>query len=87
MRVIVLYKPESEFSRVVEEFTHEFETRTSHKIELVNVDSRQGDSLARLYDIVQYPSVVVVRDDEQLVKSWSGVPLPLVNDVDGYLVG
>lgn len=87
MKAIILYKPQSEFSRVVEEFAHEFEARTPHKAELVDVDSRQGDALARLYDIVQYPSIIAVRDDGQLVKSWSGVPMPLVNDVEGYLVG
>lgn len=85
MKAIALYKPDSEFSRSVEEFAHDMASRTQFEVELINVDSRQGDSLARLYDIVQYPSVVVIRDDGQLVKSWSGVPLPLVNDVLGYL--
>lgn len=85
MKTVVLYQPDSEFSRAVEEFIHEFKSRTPFDVELINVDGLQGDSMAQLYDIMQYPCVVVIRDDGQLVKSWSGTPLPLVNDVVGYL--
>ncbi len=86
MKAIILYKPDSEFARVVEEFEHEFSRRTPYTIELVDVDSLAGIAQAGLYDVVEYPTVAVIRDDKQLVKSWSGIPLPLVNDVAGYLV-
>lgn len=85
MKAVILYKPDSEFSRVVEEFEHEFTRRTPYTIELIDVDSPKGSSLAQLYDVVQYPSVLAIREDQQLLKSWSGMPLPLVNDVAGYL--
>ena len=85
MKAIVLYKPESEFSRAVEEFVHDFKRRASYSCELVDVDTPQGTELAKLYDIVQYPSVLAVRDDGQLVRSWAGTPLPVINDVVGFL--
>lgn len=86
MKAIVLYKLDSEYSRAVDEFNREFTRRTPYNLKLVDVDSASGTSQAELYDIVQYPSVVVIREDGQLLKSWSGVPLPTVNDVAGYLV-
>lgn len=85
MKAVILYKPESEFSRAVEEFVHEFRSRTPYEIEVIDADTNEGTAMADLYDIMQNPTVLAIREDGQLVKSWSGVPLPLVNDVAGYL--
>lgn len=85
MKAVILYKPDSEFSRSVEEFVHDFRSRTPYQIEVVDADSNEGTAMADLYDIMQNPTVLAIREDGQLVKSWSGVPLPLVNDVAGYL--
>lgn len=87
MKAIVLYRPQSEFARAVEEFTHDFKTRTPYDIELTDVDSSEGTALAELYDVMDYPTVIVSKDDGQLIKSWTGTPLPLVNDVAGYVRG
>lgn len=86
MRAVILYKPDTEFARAVEEFKHDFTARTPYSVELVDVDSPEGSSMAETYDMVQYPSVLAIRDDGQLTKSWSGMPLPLMNEVAGYLV-
>jgi hypothetical protein len=85
MKAIILYQPNSENARTVEEFVQGFKTRTPYDIELINIDTPRGSSLGELYDIVQYPTVLAVREDGQLVKSWAGVPLPLINDVAGHL--
>lgn len=85
MKAIILYRPDSEFARAVEEFVHDFQRNSSYHYELVDVDSPQGTELAKVYDMVQYPSVLAVSDNGQLVKSWSGTPLPVVNDVVGFL--
>ncbi len=82
----MLYRPESEDSRAVDEFVREFTRRTNKQIQEVDIDTIEGTRLAELFDILQYPSVVVTKDDGSYVKHWVGVPLPLVNDVDGYLV-
>ncbi len=86
MKAVILYRPDSEDARAVEEFVREFTRRTNRDIELINIDTVEGTNMAELYDIMQYPAVVVIKDDGALVKHWVGVPLPLVNDVDGYLV-
>lgn len=84
MKVIVLYRPNSEFSRVVEEFSHDFERRYTRKIELVSLDTRDGAATATLYDITQYPAILAIRDDGQLLKEWQGGVMPLMNEVSYY---
>ncbi len=85
MKAIILYRPDSEFARAVEEFAHDFERHSSYECELIDVDSPAGSEMAKLYDVMQYPTVLAVRDDGQLARSWIGTPLPVVNDVVGFL--
>ena len=83
MKVIIIYRPNSEHGRLVDEFIHEFNARSEglHRLEVVNIDSREGDALANLYGLVQYPAVLVVQTDGSLQKSWEGGEmLPLVNE-------
>ena len=85
MKVVVLYRPKSEHSRKVEDFVKDIEKRNpSGKIELVNVDSRDGSATASLYDVVQYPAVLALQNDGQLLKEWQGSTMPLLNDVSYY---
>jgi len=85
MKALIFFKPDSEHARVVDEFIHEFRIRSSGKLETVDVNSRDGGASAQLYDIMQFPAVIAVSDDGQLLQRWQGEPLPLINDVAGYL--
>ena len=85
MNVLVIYKPVSEHATAVEEFLRDFEKRTGHKLETVNPETSQGADLCRLYDIVEYPSVVARSDDSQLQNLWRGLPLPTINEVSYYV--
>lgn len=88
MKVLVLYRPNSEHGRLVDEFVYNFQSRHStEKLELLNLDTREGSALASLYDIMQYPAVMVVRDDGSLQRSWIGETLPLINEVMAYARG
>jgi thioredoxin-like negative regulator of GroEL len=84
MKVVVLYRPNSEHARVVEEFVRDFEHRYAGKIELMNIDTREGAATATLYDIVQYPAVLALQNDGQLLKYWEGGMMPLMNEVSYY---
>lgn len=85
MKVLLLYRPNSEHARIVEEFVHEFERReASRKIELVDVDSREGSATASLYDILQHPAILVTADDGQVIQMWAGPQLPLMDEVAAY---
>lgn len=70
---------------MVEEYVHDFEHHKGVSIELTSLDTRPGADLATLYGVVQYPALLVRRDSGELVKLWEGAPLPLMNEVAGYL--
>lgn len=85
MKALVIYRPDSEQARKVEEFIRSFRERTGKDIEAISIDTRDGSSTASLYDIMQHPAILVTQDDGALVKDWVGDNLPLIDDVAGYL--
>ncbi len=85
MSVIVIYKPKSEHTRIVEEFLHDFERRTGHTLDMVDPDTRDGTEICRLYDVVQYPSIVATDTDGTMRNMWQGLPLPTIDEVSYYV--
>lgn len=85
MKLLAIYRPQSEFARIVEEYARDIEYQQGVKMELVNIDTRDGAAMASLYDITQYPSIIVLKDDGQMQQMWSGGIMPLMNEVAGYV--
>lgn len=85
MKVVILYKPNSEGSRVVEEFAREFSRRyEDRRLDLVSVDTRDGSATATLYDVMKWPTVLALADDGQIIHEWQGESMPLMNEVSYY---
>lgn len=85
MKVIILYRPQSEHGRLIETFIRDFKMRNSDvRLDELNVDSREGAALASLYDIVQYPAILAVGNDGSLRQLWEGANLPLMDEVAAY---
>lgn len=84
--MLILYRPNSEHSSNVESFVRDFQHQhdMSDKIELVSVNTRDGAATAALYDIWQYPTVMVIGSDGRMLNMWQGEPLPLMDEVAGY---
>ncbi len=82
----MIYRPQSEFARRVEEYITDFErTHPGLEIEAVNIDSIQGAKTAELYTIMQYPAILALKDDGQVQQQWEGMDkLPLMNDLAYY---
>jgi hypothetical protein len=88
MKLLVLYRPNSEHGRSVETFIHDFKYQhesDAGKLDVVDIDSRDGSATASLYDIMQHPAVLILADDGQLIKSWIGENLPLMDELAGYM--
>jgi hypothetical protein len=87
MKLLVFYRPNSEHARLVEEFVRDLQRQhdvDASRLQILDVDSRDGASLASLYDVMAYPAILAVGDDGGYVKSWSGETLPLMNEVVSY---
>lgn len=84
MRVIVVYKVESDHAREVMDYLRDFKRRTGRDIEEMNPDSRAGTDFCRAYDIVEYPTIVALSHDGQVQNSWRGRPLPTISEVSYY---
>ena len=85
MRVLILYRPHSEHGRLVEEFIHEYQSRRdSGYLEVLSTETREGSAMATLYDIMQYPAILVVQSDGFVQKVWQGDNLPLLDEVTAY---
>lgn len=88
MRMVALYHPKSEHSGRVEDYAHEYHMRhPDREIELISVDTREGWELAKLYDVVRYPALMVITDDGRLQQMWQEQQLPLMNEIDSYIAG
>lgn len=85
MKLVILYRPVSEHARTVESFVHDFKSRNpSIKLELVNIDDREGVATASLYDIMHNPAILALAGDGSLLKEWQGEVLPLMDEVASY---
>lgn len=86
MRIVMLYRPNSEYGRRTEEYITDFKRfHPGASMEISNIDTREGSEMARLYGIMDYPAVVALKDDGQLQQYWEGIDkLPLMNDLVYY---
>lgn len=85
MKVLVLYRPDSEHGRQIEDFIRDFKNRHEDgKLEVLNVDSREGNAMASLYDVMTYPAILALRIDGSVLKMWEGGDLPLMDEIAYY---
>jgi hypothetical protein len=85
MKVVILYKPRSEFARQVETYVRDYQDRhESTRLELIDYDSRDGYALATLYDIMAVPAILAMGNDGSLLQAWVGPDLPLMDEIAYY---
>jgi len=85
MKVVIVYKNESDHARDVLDYLRDFERQTGHKLETLEPDSPEGIAFCEAYDIVLYPTVIALSDDSHMQNIWSGLPLPTISEVSFYV--
>ena len=85
MRVVILYHPNSDHVGIVEGFVQDFRRFKGKVLEKVSLETREGADMASLYDITQYPAILVIGPEGRLQKLWQGEVLPLMDEVDSYM--
>ncbi len=89
MKVVVLYRPRSEFARRVEEFVHDLQTTHNvddRHLQVIDIDTRDGSAIASLYDLMTQPAILITGDDGSYIKSWQGSQLPQLEEVASYAI-
>ena len=82
MRIVCVWRRESDYGRSMEEWLTEFERRTGTEIETIDPDSRDGAGFCRAYDIVEYPTLVALDNDGSVLEIWRGQMLPTFDEVN-----
>ena len=85
MKVVIVYKEESDHARAVLDFLRDFKRQTGHDLERLNPESIAGEQFCRAYDIVQYPTVIAISDSSVMQNTWTGLPLPTIGEVSYYV--
>ncbi len=85
MRVLVVYRYESDHAREVLDYVRDFVRQTGHTLEELDPDTADGAAFCRTYDIVEYPTMLALSDDGQLQNMWRGRPLPTMSEVSFYV--
>lgn len=85
MRVVVIYKEETDYARQVTDYMRDFLRQTGHELETMNPESGEGISFTTTYDIMEFPTVVALSSDGRLQNMWRGLPLPTISEVSFYV--
>lgn len=85
MKTYIVYKDASDHAREVLDYLRDFERQTGKKLETINPDSREGESFCRVYDIVEYPTMIAVDSQGVMQQMWRGRPLPQISEVTYYV--
>jgi hypothetical protein len=87
MKLLVLYQPKSEHARLMEEYLEDFRRLYPQiDIEVLDAESVEGVNICQVYDILEYPALLVVNRDQALQNMWLGKMLPQKQEVVSYLL-
>ena len=86
MKLLILYRPNSEHSTAVESFVRDFQHQhdTGAKVELLSLNTRDGATTASIYDVMSYPAILALTDEGSVINSWQG-DLPLMDELASYV--
>ena len=84
MRVIVVYKDNTDYAREVGDYLRDFARQTGHALETLDPETPDGISLCQTYDILEFPTIIALSDDGALQNMWRGRPLPTISEVSYY---
>lgn len=88
MRVVIIWREETDYARDVTDWLREFEHRTGRQPESFSPDSPEGESICRTYDVMEYPAILAFDNDGKLLQEWHGMnpSLPRIDDVNYYML-
>jgi hypothetical protein len=84
MRLVILYHPQSDHIGLVDSYAQDFRRFKGRNIERISLETIEGAEMAKLYDIVRYPALLVIGPNGSLAQQWQGTLLPLMDQLSYY---
>ncbi len=81
-RVICVVRDGMDYSRTVFDWLEDFRRKTGREIEVMDPDTNPG--FCQSYDIMVYPTIIVLDGRGAVLASWRGIELPLMDEVNYY---
>lgn len=81
MRVVCVWRRESDYGRALEEWIRDFERRTGVEVEDSNPDSPEGSQFTQAYGVVEYPTILALDDQGSQLAAWRGTMFPTFDEV------
>ena len=85
MRVVVIYKDQTDYTRTVLDYLRDFKVQTGHDLETLDPETVGGTQFCETYDIVDYPTIIALSDDSVMQNSWRGLPFPTISELSYYV--
>ena len=83
-RVVMVCRDGMDYSRVAFSWAEDFKKRTGREVEILDPDKEVG--FCESYDIVEYPTILVLDGDGVVLNSWRGTMMPLFDEVVYYML-
>ncbi|MBQ2638465.1 hypothetical protein IJF91_00115 [Candidatus Saccharibacteria bacterium] len=81
MKVVMVTRQDTDYTRESMDWISEFERETGIEVLIEDPETISGELFATHHDIVQYPCVCVLRDDDsKVIAKWAG-KLPQIQEV------
>jgi hypothetical protein len=87
MKVLILYRPNSDHERMVLDYLRDIKMQTGKDIPTLDVDTPEGIEKCRLYGIMEYPAILATDDEGHIQNIWTGTTLPRISEVTYYVTG
>ena len=84
MRAVCIYRDNQDYSRSVNEWLEDFRRQTGREIETIDPD--REPHFCEAYDVVEYPTILILGERGEVRSMWRGKDLPLFNEVLYYLI-
>ena len=85
MRVVVIYKDNTDYTRTVLDYLHDFERQTGHQLETIDPETPGGIQFCETYDIIDYPTTIAICDSGVMQNEWRSLPMPTISELSYYV--
>ncbi len=85
MKTLLLYRPNSEHERQALDYIRDFAAQTGKRLQTLDPDTPEGVDACRLYDILQFPAILVVDNQGNMQNMWRGDHMPTFSELSYYV--